>query len=112
MFYKTWPHCCLLIFFSVFFTLVAQGQSVRILTYNIYHANPPSKPNVIDIQAIADVINQSGADVVGIQEVDIKVSRSEMMDQAEKLAELTGMHYYFSKGIDLEKGFYGTLLLS
>ena len=112
MIYKTWPQRCLLLLFTVFFVLGVQGQSVRILTYNIHHANPPSKPNVIDIQAIADVINQADADVVGIQEVDIHVSRSEMMNQAEKLAELTGMEYFFSKGIDLEKGFYGTLLLS
>jgi len=92
--------------------LSVHAQKVKILTYNIHHANPPSKPGVIDINAIAKVINESGAEIVGIQEVDILVSRSEMMNQAEKLAELTGMEYYFSKGINLEKGYYGTLILS
>lgn len=112
MIHKTWPMRCLFLLLTVFFVVGVQGQSVRILTYNIHHANPPSKPDVIDIQAIADVINQADADVVGIQEVDIEVSRSQMMNQAEKLAELTGMNYYFSKGIDLEKGLYGVLMLS
>lgn len=97
---------------ALFFSINLQAQTVRVLTYNIHHANPPSKPNFIDLEAIAKVINDSKADVVGIQEVDIHVSRSEMVNQAEKLAELTGMEYFFSKGIDLEKGYYGILILS
>ena len=100
------------LFVCLFLALSVHAQKVKILTYNIHHANPPSKPGVIDIDAIAKVINESGAEIVGIQEVDILVSRSEMMNQAEKLAELTGMEYYFSKGINLEKGYYGTLILS
>ena len=100
------------LFVCLFLAFSVHAQKVKILTYNIHHANPPSKPGVIDINAIAKVINESGAEIVGIQEVDILVSRSEMMNQAEKLAELTGMEYYFSKGINLEKGYYGTLILS
>jgi len=100
------------LFLLLFVSIQLKAQTVKILTYNIHHANPPSTPDKIDIEAIAKVINESGAEVVGIQEVDIHVSRSEMMNQAEKLSELTGMDYFFSKGIDLEKGFYGTLILS
>ena len=99
---------CLLLFVAV----QLKAQTVKILTYNIHHANPPSKPNTIDIEAIAKVLNDSKADIIGIQEVDINVSRSELMNQAEKLAELTGTEYFFSKGIDLEKGYYGILILS
>ncbi|MGN5956377.1 endonuclease/exonuclease/phosphatase family protein [Sphingobacterium lactis] len=102
----------LFLLLAVLFSISLQAQTVRILTYNIHHANPPSKPNFIDLPAIAKVINDAKADIVGIQEVDINVSRSEMVNQAEKLAELTGMEYYFSKGINLEKGYYGTLILS
>jgi len=100
------------LFLLLFLFVQLKAQTVKILTYNIHHANPPSQPNKIDIEAIAKVINESAAEIVGIQEVDINVSRSEMVNQAEKLAELTGMDYFFSKGIDLEKGFYGTLILS
>lgn len=96
----------------VFVTLGLSAQRVKILTYNIHHANPPSKPGKIDIEAIAEVIKAADADVVGIQEVDVRVSRSEMMDQAKRLAELTHTNYFFSKGIDLEKGEYGILILS
>ncbi len=90
----------------------ATAQSIRVMSYNIHHGNPPSLKDSIDLQAIAKVINDAQVDIVGIQEVDIHVSRSNMENQAERLAELTGMDYYFSKGIDLEKGYYGTLILS
>jgi len=93
-------------------SLTLSAQTIKILSYNIHHGNPPAKPGVIDLPAIAKVIVDSKAEIVGIQEVDIHVSRSEMVNQAEKLAELTGMDYYFSKGINLEKGYYGTLILS
>lgn len=96
----------------LFVSTQLKAQTVKILTYNIHHANPPSTPGKIDIEAIAKVINDSKADIIGIQEVDINVSRSEMVNQAEKLAELTGTEYFFSKGIDLEKGYYGVLILS
>ena len=93
-------------------SLTLSAQTIKILSYNIHHGNPPAKPGVIDLPAITKVIVDSKAEIVGIQEVDIHVSRSEMVNQAEKLAELTGMDYYFSKGINLEKGYYGTLILS
>lgn len=102
----------LLLLIGLFYFSALHAQQVKVLTYNIHHANPPAEPGKIDMEAIARVINDSGAEIIGIQEVDIHVSRSEMINQAEKLAELTGMEYYFSKGIDLEDGYYGTLLLS
>lgn len=89
-----------------------QAQPVRILSYNIHHGNPPAYPNKIDLPKIAEVIKMSEADIVGIQEVDVRVSRSQMADQAKELAELRGMQYFFSKGIDLEEGEYGTLILT
>lgn len=92
--------------------VMLHAQSVRILSYNIHHGNPPAQPGKIDLPKIAAVIKDSGADLVGIQEVDVRVSRSQMVDQAKELAELTGMQYFFSKGIDLEKGEYGTLILT
>lgn len=88
------------------------AQRIRVLSYNIHHAAPPSASGKIDLDAIAAVIKESNADLVGLQEVDVRVSRSMNVDQAQKLGELTGMHYFFAKGIDLEQGEYGTLILS
>lgn len=85
----------------------------KVLSYNIHHANPPSVPDKIDLEAIAKVINESGADLVGLQEVDVHTIRSgKSSNQAEVLGELTGMHVFFSKGIDFQGGEYGTAILS
>src|SRR5690606_1629000 len=89
------------------------APEIKILSYNIHHANPPSKPDLIDLEAIAKVIMESGADLVAVQEVDVYTERSgKESHQAEELARLTDMFYFFSKGIDYQGGEYGTAILS
>jgi endonuclease/exonuclease/phosphatase family metal-dependent hydrolase len=89
------------------------GADITVLCYNIHHANPPSKPNVIDINAIATVIKQQQPDVVALQEVDVYTTRSgNTLHQAEELAKLTGMTAYFAKAIDYGGGEYGVAILS
>ncbi len=88
-------------------------SNLRILTYNIHHANPPSKPNVIDMAAIANVINQQKPHLVALQEVDVNTTRSGVtLNQAEELGRLTGMKAYFGKAIDYAGGEYGVAILS
>lgn len=87
-------------------------KQVRILSYNIHHANPPSKKDIIDIDAIATVINNSKADIVALQEVDKNTGRCGKQDQADILAEKTGMQYAFFKAIDYDGGEYGLAILS
>lgn len=89
------------------------AQQLKILTYNIHHANPPSEnADVINLDTIASIIKKTNADLVGLQEIDVNLDRSQNIDQAKKLAQLTGMHYFFSKGINLDAGEYGTVILS
>lgn len=86
---------------------------IKVLTYNIHHANPPSKPDLIDLPAIAKVIIESKADIVGLQELDVHTERSgKDLDQAAELGKLTGMQHYFVKGIDYQGGEYGIAILS
>lgn len=99
-----------LMIFAVFTT--AAQENLRVLSFNIHHGNPPNRPGEIDLQGVADLILETDADIIGIQEVDVMLSRSNMVDQAKILADLTGMEYFFSKGIDMENGQYGTLILS
>lgn len=88
-------------------------NSIKVLSYNIHHANPPSKPEFIDLKAIAQVIRKSGADLVALQEVDVFTDRSgKNSNQAEELAKLVDMEFFFSKGIDYQGGEYGTVILS
>ncbi|HEX2536274.1 MAG TPA: endonuclease/exonuclease/phosphatase family protein, partial [Chitinophagaceae bacterium] len=94
------------------FSQTASAQdTLRVMTYNIHHANPPSRPGFIDLDAVAKVIQQQRPDVVYLQEVDVLTGRSKI-DEAALLAEKTGMQVYFAKAIDYDGGAYGNALLS
>jgi len=93
----------------------ASGESeyLRVLCYNIHYANPPSKPGVIDLDAIARVINAENPDIVALQEVDVNTGRSGGINEAKLLAEKTGMKaHFFAKAIDHDGGDYGVAILS
>ncbi|HEY8917525.1 MAG TPA: endonuclease/exonuclease/phosphatase family protein [Chitinophaga sp.] len=89
-------------------------DTLRIMTYNIHHCNPPtkSKTGEIEVDAIARVINSRQPDLVALQEVDVNTKRSGGIDQAAQLAAQTGMHVYFGKAIDHDGGGYGVAILS
>lgn len=88
------------------------GTTLRILTYNIHHANPPSKKDKIDIDAIVKVIKEADADIIGLQEVDKNTVRSGGIDQAKLIGEKAGLYYHFFKAIDHDGGEYGLAILS
>lgn len=89
------------------------GFSLRVLCYNIHHANPPSRPGFIDLEAIANVIKQEQPHLVALQEVDVYTGRSgKVSHQAEDIARRTGMKAYFAKAIDYDGGEYGVAILS
>ncbi|MFC3198805.1 endonuclease/exonuclease/phosphatase family protein [Parapedobacter deserti] len=89
------------------------GAELKVMAYNIHHCNPPSKPDVIDVEAVAKVIRDESPDLVALQEVDVYTLRSgKSLHQAKALAELTGMHYYFKRAIDYQEGEYGIAVLS
>ena len=88
-------------------------EQLSVMSYNVHHCNPPAKPGVIDVAAIAAVINKAKPDLVGLQEIDVNTGRSgKTINQAEALAKLTGMNFYFGKAIDHDGGEYGVAILS
>ncbi|NQU48756.1 MAG: endonuclease/exonuclease/phosphatase family protein [Planctomycetes bacterium] len=84
--------------------------SVVVLSYNIHHGE--GNDGVFDLQRLADVIRDSNADLVALQEVDVKTDRASGVDQAAELARLTGMHYAFGRAIHFSNGEYGDAVLS
>ncbi|KAA5544090.1 endonuclease [Adhaeribacter rhizoryzae] len=82
------------------------------MAYNIHHANPPSRPDFIDIDAIANAIKAQNPDLVALQEVDVNTERSGKFNQAEEIAKRLNMHFYFAKAIDHQGGDYGVAILS
>ncbi len=85
---------------------------MKIMTFNIQHCNfyPESR---IDFTPFAQEILSCGADIIGLNEVRGKGILKGYTEQAKKLAELTGYHYYFGKAISVG-GFspYGNAILS
>lgn len=91
----------------------SRSGSLKVMSYNIHHANPPSKEGFIDIQAISRVIIEQKPDLVALQELDVHTNRSgKTLDEAKELAVLTGMNFYFAKAIDHDGGDYGVAILS
>lgn len=87
-------------------------ETIKVMSYNVHHCNPPAKADVIDLNAIAAVINGVKPDVVGLQEIDVNTVRSgKGLNQAKELAAKTGMNYYFAKAIDYQGGAYGVAIL-
>jgi endonuclease/exonuclease/phosphatase family metal-dependent hydrolase len=92
-------------------TALAQG-TIKVLSYNIHHCNPPSAGTLIDVDTIAGVIRKLNPDVVALQEVDVNTKRSGNVNQAELLGQKTGMKAYFFKAINHDGGEYGVAILS
>lgn len=100
--------------FSIHLANAQEKKSkLKVLSYNIHIGNPPSRPGLTDLNGIAKVINESDADLIALQEVDVHTNRSgKDLDQAKELAKLTDRNYYFVKTIDHDGGEYGIAILS
>jgi alkaline phosphatase D len=97
-------------FNEIAFAEAHQPQRVRILSYNIHHAE--GVDGKLDVDRIAAVVRESGADVVALQEVDNQVRRSNSVDQAEEIAKRLDMQHVFGGNIGLQGGHYGNAVLS
>src|SRR5688500_5929836 len=86
------------------------SQVVRVLTYNIHHGEGTDRQ--LNLERLADVIKSVNPDLVGLQEVDQKTARSKGVDQAARLAELTGLRAIFGKAMEYQGGGYGLAVLS
>lgn len=73
---------------------------LRVLSFNAHTGI--GADGGLDLARTASAIRESGADVVGLQEVDVHWSaRSDFADQAADLAELLGMRVFFAPIYDL-----------
>jgi endonuclease/exonuclease/phosphatase family metal-dependent hydrolase len=98
---------CFVLFAS---SALAAKKTLRIMTYNIHVGVGMDKK--LDLQRIADVIKKEKPDLVGLQEVDRGVKRTEGRDEIVELAGLTGMQYAFAHNLDYQGGQYGVAVLS
>lgn len=88
----------------------ARRLRLRVMTYNIHVGVGIDKR--LDLQRIADVINRARPDLVGLQEVDRGVTRTNGVDEIAELARLTKMEYAFAHNLNYQGGQYGVAVLS
>src|SRR6266550_219664 len=91
-------------------TVSSSRKTLRVMTYNIHVGVGMDKK--LDLQRIADVINREHPDLVGLQEVDRGVKRTEGKDEIAELAKMTEMRYAFAHNLEYQGGQYGVAILS
>ena len=97
-------------------TLTAQNKtttennSIRIMSYNI-HAGI-GMDSKLDIERLADIINNYNPDIVALQEVDSVTNRINKKDMMSEFSSYTLMHGYFGAAIPHDGGKYGIGILS
>ena len=87
-----------------------EGETFRVMNYNIRHCR--GLDDVLDPERTAAVIREQEADVVGLQEVDRGVRRTDRRDLPAELGELTGMTSIFEKNHPVQGGEYGNAILT
>jgi len=85
-------------------------EDLVVLSYNIHHGQ--GQDGVFDLPRLAAVILASGADLVALQEVDVRTARAGGVDQAAELGRLTGMEVAFAEAMPYDGGSYGEAVLS
>lgn len=84
-------------------------MKLRVVSYNIRNGYDVRH----DMSLLAADILSVGADLVGLQEVDVCTSRAGGRDTLAELARALGWkHYAFCRAIDFAGGQYGTAILS
>src|SRR5258707_1077150 len=85
-------------------------QTLRVMTYNIHVGVGMDKK--LDLQRIGGIINAMHPDLVGLQEVDRGVARTQRIDEIAEIAKLTRMDYAFAFNLRYQGGQYGVAILS
>ncbi len=84
-------------------------MKLRVVSYNIRNGHDVRH----DMSLLAADILSVGADIVGLQEVDVGTSRAGGRDTLDELARALGWeHCAFCRAIDFAGGQYGTAILS
>jgi len=85
-------------------------HKLRVMTYNIHVGVGMDKK--LDLSRIAGVINSQHPDLVGLQEVDRGVERTQKIDEIAEIAKMTRMDYAFAFNLRYQGGQYGVAILS
>ena len=83
---------------------------VSVLSYNIHECVGADRRR--DPTRIAEIIKESGAQIVGLQEVHSDSSGEEQLHQMNYLSALTGLQAVSGSAVERRNGHYGNVLLT
>ena len=86
-------------------TPASQGGPVRILVFNIHAGKDAAGAS--NLEAVADLIRSTGAELALLQEVDKATKRSGNVDQLAVLSRRAGYAAAFGRSLDYDGGEYG-----
>ena len=84
------------------------NMKLTIASYNIMHG----ALSEYDMKKLVQSIVECGADLIGVQEVDVGAKRSGGRDIAALMAQELGFDVRFSRSLDFQGGSYGNVILS
>ena len=84
------------------------ASSIKVLTYNIHAC--VGMDGELNLERVARVITQTGADVVCLQELDVNRPRSNFSDQAAEIAKYLEMDFHFHPAWDLKGERFGNAI--
>ncbi len=84
--------------------------AIKTMTYNIHRGI--NKENKLDLDRIAEVIQNSEAEIIALQEVERFSVRTRFQDQIEYIADKLAMHYAYGKSMQILNWQYGNAILS
>lgn len=87
-----------------------EPETVSIMTFNVHGC--VGMDGKLSLARIARIIEQSGADIIALQELDVRRARSGDIDQAQEIARLVGMQHHFHPAIRIAEEAYGDAILS
>lgn len=85
-------------------------MTLRFLTYNIHKGIGSDRK--FNLDRILEILKDSKADVICLQEVDKDVPRSKHIHIAKQLGTQLGFYYRFEENVILKNGSYGNATLS
>jgi endonuclease/exonuclease/phosphatase family metal-dependent hydrolase len=91
-------------------TLYSPSDTLRILAYNTHHG--AGLDEALDLERIAGVIRSVNPHLVTLQEIDVGVERTGIVDQSAAYGDLTEMDALFGDFMPYQGGEYGMALLS
>lgn len=83
---------------------------INVMTYNI-HGGKDIEGN-LTLYGISNLIKETGADIIGLQEIDVFLKRSYFLNEIKYLANRLKMHYVFGPNLRMGFGSFGNGILS